>query len=54
MFYFLGMMVTGMIELITFEGQYAAVMTILWGALPAIVLFFTGIRLVMVQQKKGG
>ena len=35
MFYFLGMMVTGMIELVTFEGTYASVMLILWGALPA-------------------
>lgn len=54
MFYFLAIMITGVVDIITFEGQYASVITILWGALPAVVLFTTGIRLIMVQQKRGG
>ena len=53
MFYFLAIVVTGLIELVTFEGTYASVMLILWGGLPAVVLFFAGIHLVMVQQKRG-
>jgi len=53
-FYFLGLMVTIFTDLIAFEGTYATALMSLWLALPAIVLFFSGIRLIMVQQKRGG
>ena len=52
-FYFLAMMITIFTDLIPFEGLYASALMSLWLALPAIVLFFSGIRLVMVQQKRG-
>jgi len=52
-FYFLALMVTAFIDLISFEGAYAGALISLWTALPAIVLFFSGIRLVMVMQKRG-
>jgi len=45
-------MISGIMDFISFEGSYASAMLTLWAALPAVVLLFTGIRLVMVQQKK--
>ena len=52
-FYFLGLLVTALTDEITFSGGYADAMLYMWAALPAVVLFFSGIRLVMVQQKRG-
>ena len=53
-FYFLGLMVTALMELIAFEGSYATALVSLWTALPAVVLFFSGIRLIMVMQQRPG
>jgi len=47
-------MITALTDIIPFTGSYATAMLSLWAALPAVVLFFSGIRLIMVQQKKGG
>jgi len=51
-FYFLALMVTGLTDALTFNGVYAEVLISLWLLLPAVVLLFSGIRLVMVQQKR--
>jgi len=51
-FYFLAIMVTGLVDAMTFNGIYADVLLSLWGLLPAVVLFFAGVRLIMVQQKR--
>ena len=53
-FYILGTMLTGMTDLIPFDGIYPSALMTLWMVLPAVVLFFGGIKLVMVQQKRGG
>jgi hypothetical protein len=50
-FFFLGLMVTAFTDLISFEGSYATVLLSLWAILPAVVLLFSGIRLIMVKQK---
>ena len=51
-FYFFNVLFTGLTDLIPFTGDYANSLLFMWAALPAIVLFFTGIRLLMVQQKR--
>ena len=53
-FYFLALIVIAFIDLIAFEGSYASALLSLWAILPAVVLFFSGVRLVMVMQKRGG
>ena len=58
-FYFLGIMVTGLLDMIPMTTTYVSsaypnALMSMWAALPAVVLFFGGIRLVMVQQKRGG
>jgi len=52
-FYFFNIVLFGFMEYLAFEGDYASALLSLWAALPAVVLFFTGIRLIMVQQKRG-
>jgi len=53
-FYFFGILLVGLYTEMEFGGTYAGILTSLWAALPAIVLFSAGIRLMMVQQKRGG
>jgi len=52
-FYFLAIFVTELITMLTFSGIYADVLVSLWTLLPGVVLLFSGIRLTMVQQKRG-
>jgi len=52
-FYFLALLITALTDIIPFEGDYANAILTLWVALPAVVLLFSGIRLIMVQQKRG-
>jgi len=53
-FYFLGLMITALTDLIPFSGDNASALMSMWLALPAVVLFFSGVRLIMVMQKRGG
>lgn len=54
-FYFMALTVSTFVDLLgNFDGIYASILLRLWSALPAFILFFAGIRLVMVQQKRGG
>ena len=51
-FYFLAIFVAGLVDALTFDGSYAEVLLSLFAILPAVVLFFAGVRLIMVQQKR--
>jgi len=51
-FYFLDVTLVAFVSLVPFEGDYASAMLSMWAILPAVVLFFAGIRLVMVMQKR--
>ncbi len=51
-FFFAGITITALMDVVPFTGEWPAVLISLWGALPAVVLLFTGIRLVMVMQRR--
>jgi len=53
MFYFFNVTARGLIDIVGFSGTYENAYMSLWAALPAVVLFFAGIRLLMTMQKRG-
>jgi len=51
-FYIFNLILQEFMEMLSFTGTYANILSILFAAIPAVIIFFSGIRLIMVQQKR--